>query len=110
MRRERIVINPEGQKAINLAEGKDLKDGKRKDKVPNKELSRDQVNYKKQCVKDELDQATEALHYAQQDLDHYFSSLNIKNPEKRIEAQRAVNALKADVERGKRELSDLNAL
>jgi len=97
--------------AIKLAPGKDLKDDKPKPtEIPANELTEEQRNYKKATIIEHLEQLTESLHYAKQDEAHFFSSLNIQNPEKRLEAENAVKELVKEIEYYKKKLSDLNSV
>lgn len=97
------------EKAINLAPGKDIKDLKRKpEKIPLKELSREQLGYKKQTLLAHLGELEMCIHYAKQDLAAFVLNLDIQNPEKRLETQRAVDDLVKEFELARRELSDIN--
>ena len=98
------------EKAINLAHGKDIRDIKRKDKIPLKELTREQLQFKKDALWNHLAELEQCLHYAKQDVAAFFGSMNISNPEKRREAERALAELEKEFELGRKELSDLNAL
>jgi hypothetical protein len=97
------------EKAINLAPGKDIRDFKRRDEIPVSELTTEQRNFKRQTIIDHLEQLTECLHYAKQDEAAFFSSLNIQNPEKRAETERAVRDMEKEIECYKKKLSELNA-
>lgn len=97
------------EKAINLAPGKDLLDIKDKSKIPLKDLTKEQLQYKRKVIHDQLAEMEESIHYARQDLAAFFSSLNIQNPEKRIEAQRVVDDMTRDFEMLRRELSDIQS-
>jgi hypothetical protein len=97
------------EKAIKLAPGKDLKDPKDRSKIPLSELTKEQLQYKRKIVYDQLAEMEESIHYAKQDLAAFFSSLNIQNPEKRIEAQRVVDDMTRDFEMLRRELSEIQS-
>jgi hypothetical protein len=104
-----MVETNKDNKAINLAFGKDIRDIKRKTKIPVSELTREQLLYRRNNILDQLAEMEESLHYARQDVAQYFSSLNIQNPEKRLEAERALAEMVREFEMLKRELSELNA-
>lgn len=104
------MVDLNKDKAINLAQGKDIRDLKRKTSIPNKELTKEQLQYKRTIITDQLSEMEESLHYAKQDVAAYFSSLNIQNPEKRLEAERALAEMTREFEMLKRELSDINGL
>ncbi len=97
-------------KAINLAIGKDLRDLKRKTSIPHSELTTEQLQYRRKNILDQLAEMEESLHYAKQDVAAYFSSLNIQNPEKRREAERALAEMTKEFEMLRKELSEINAL
>ena len=98
------------EKAINLAPGKDIRDLKRKTKIPLKELTREQLMFRRKNVYDQLAEMEESIHYAKQDVASYFSSLNIQNPEKRMEAERALEEMLREFEMLKKELSDIDSV
>jgi hypothetical protein len=101
---------PDKEKAINLAPGKDIRDFKRKNEIPDNELTREQLNFKRATIHEHLVQLHECLHYAEQDLAQFVLSLTIDNPEKRKETQRAVDDMKKEIEFYKEKLSKLNAI
>lgn len=103
-----VEMNKEN-KAINLALGKDIRDIKRKTKIPVSELTREQLLYRRKNVLDQLAEMEESLHYAKQDVAQFFSSLNIQNPEKRLEAERALAEMVKEFEMLRQELAELNA-
>jgi hypothetical protein len=104
------MVDLNNDKAINLAPGKDIRDLKRKTKIPNSELTKEQLQFRRKNVYDQLVEMEESLHYAKQDVASYFSSLNIQNPEKRREAERALEDMATEFEMLKKELSEINAL
>lgn len=104
------MVELNNDKAINLAIGKDIRDLKRKTSIPNKELTTEQLQYKRTIIFDQLSEMEESLHYARQDVAAYFSSLNIQNPEKRLEAERALSEMTREFEMLRRELSEINQL
>lgn len=104
------MVDVNKDKAINLAQGKDIRDLKRKTSIPNEQLTKEQLQYKRTIITDQLSEMEESLHYAKQDVAAYFSSLNIQNPEKRLEAERALTEMTREFEMLKRELSIINGL
>lgn len=87
------------------------RDGSRpKGKIPLTELTREQLMFRRKNVYDQLVEMEESIHYAKQDVAAFFSSLNIQNPEKRVEAERALAQLLEEFELLKKELSDIDAI
>ncbi len=85
-------------------------EAKPRGKIPLSELTREQLAFKRKNVYDQLVEMEESIHYAKQDVASYFSSLNIQNPEKRMEAERALEQLLKEFELLKRELSEIDAV
>lgn len=75
-----------------------------------KEMTHEQRQWKIKTVEEHIGQLQEALWYAKQDADRFVLSLDIRNAEKRIEAERAAEASEKEIEELKRQLSDLRAV
>jgi hypothetical protein len=75
-----------------------------------KEMTPEQRQWKIKTVEEHIGQLQEALWYAKQDAARFVLSLDIRNAEKRIEAERAAEASEKEIEELKRQLSDLRAV
>lgn len=75
-----------------------------------KEMTHEQRQWKIKTVEEHIGQLQEALWYAKQDAARFVLSLDIRNAEKRIEAERAAEASEKEIEELKRQLSDLRAV
>ena len=74
-----------------------------------KEMTAEQRSLKIQYLKEHIDQLEEAKWYAEQDVAKFTLKLDISHSRQRIEAERALEETKKEIDQLRREISDLNA-